>query len=299
MQNTIDNQETGQFQRTEPSIYMVNLMAALTDPIAFPDGVAIKEIDCVITSPPYFQQVDYSVDGQYGLEDSVEEYIWNQKVIFNNIFQRMNNGACCWVVIADTVNNYSPVRNHQQRKNRRQMKPDEKISGWSHRRPLQWNYSEKEQLDIPFHFIQMMREIGYVHRNTLIWDKGQSGVIPQNTDTAPACHEYILQFGKWTSTGRPMLKCKGLPDSVIQINAVSHPEHPAPFPEKLVNLLMFACTEPGDLVFDPYVGTGTTCLAAFKHHRRSIGIDLDIQLAHDRIRQWLSTEEARQQSLPI
>lgn len=69
----------------------------------------------------------------------------------------------------------------------------------------------------------------------------------------------------------------------------NHPEktiHPCQFPSELVERCVLALTNESDLVLDPFVGSGTTGIAALKHRRRVIGIDRDsryVQLARQRI----------------
>ncbi len=69
----------------------------------------------------------------------------------------------------------------------------------------------------------------------------------------------------------------------------AHPEktsHPCQFPSELVERCILALTEPDDLVLDPFVGSGTTAVAAVHSGRRVIGIDRDsryIELAHHRL----------------
>jgi site-specific DNA-methyltransferase (cytosine-N4-specific) len=50
--------------------------------------------------------------------------------------------------------------------------------------------------------------------------------------------------------------------------------HFATFPEKLVEPCILAGSRPGDLVFDPFVGSGTTLRVAYKHQRKAIGLDI-------------------------
>lgn len=64
--------------------------------------------------------------------------------------------------------------------------------------------------------------------------------------------------------------------------------HFATFPPKLIEPCVLAGSKRGDLVLDPFIGSGTTAAVALKHHRRCIGIDLNpdyLELAHDRIGQ--------------
>lgn len=52
-------------------------------------------------------------------------------------------------------------------------------------------------------------------------------------------------------------------------------DHPTQKPEKLIAKLILASSKPGDLVFDPFVGSGTTCVTAKKLGRRYLGIEID------------------------
>ena len=69
----------------------------------------------------------------------------------------------------------------------------------------------------------------------------------------------------------------------------NHPEktiHPCQFPHELVERCILAFTKPGDLVLDPFLGAGTTAIAAVKAERSVVGIDKDptyIEIAHQRI----------------
>ena len=52
-------------------------------------------------------------------------------------------------------------------------------------------------------------------------------------------------------------------------------DHPTQKPEKLIAKLILASSKPGDLVFDPFVGSGTTCVTAKKLGRRYLGVEID------------------------
>ncbi|MET3838125.1 site-specific DNA-methyltransferase [Bradyrhizobium sp. OAE829] len=71
----------------------------------------------------------------------------------------------------------------------------------------------------------------------------------------------------------------------------NHPEktiHPCQFPVELVERCVLAFTDPGDTVLDPFMGTGTTAIAAMMHNRHAVGIDKDnafIKIARRRVKQ--------------
>src|SRR4029077_19441424 len=60
----------------------------------------------------------------------------------------------------------------------------------------------------------------------------------------------------------------------VKSNHVEKTEHPCQFPVELVERLILAMTNEGDWVLDPFLGTGTTAIAALMHRRKAIGAEL-------------------------
>lgn len=148
---------------------------------------------------------------------------------------------------------------------------------------------------IPMHayIAKQVVDMGLLMRGEVLWDKGASvGTStawgswrsPSNP-TLRDVHEYILVFSK----DRPRLEPNGYrPDitaeefteytkSVWRFPTASARKegHPAPFPEELPARLIKLYTFPGDLVLDPFMGTGTTCAAARRLRRRYAGVEID------------------------
>jgi adenine-specific DNA-methyltransferase len=74
----------------------------------------------------------------------------------------------------------------------------------------------------------------------------------------------------------------------VKWNHVEKTVHPCQFPVELIERLVLALTEPGDLVVDPYIGVGTTAAAAVMHGRRAAGADIIqeyLDIARERVRQ--------------
>jgi site-specific DNA-methyltransferase (adenine-specific) len=59
-------------------------------------------VDCVVTSPPYYLQRTYGVDGQLGLEASVEEWVSNLRAVFHEVARVLKPTGALWLNIADT-----------------------------------------------------------------------------------------------------------------------------------------------------------------------------------------------------
>lgn len=64
-------------------------------------------LDCVITSPPYWQLRDYGYDGQWGLEPTYQQYLENLWSLMDAIYPKLKDGGTVWVNLGDTYMNNS------------------------------------------------------------------------------------------------------------------------------------------------------------------------------------------------
>jgi site-specific DNA-methyltransferase (adenine-specific) len=167
------------------------------------------------------------------------------------------------------------------------------------------NLGRKPYLPLSDYISQIMLEIGYLMRGEIIWYKGagagvsmawgswQSAANPVLRDT----HEYILVFSKGAfSRKRPGEKADTITrdqfmewtKSVWMMSPESAKKvgHPAPFPVELPYRLIQLYTFTGDIVLDPFMGSGSTAIAALKSGRKYVGYEIDpkyIQSAEERI----------------
>lgn len=166
------------------------------------------------------------------------------------------------------------------------------------------NLGRKPYIPLHGYIIEQMIEIGFLMRGEIIWNKAasaspstawgswRSAANPVLRDV----HEYILIFSKDTFSR----KVKGKENtisrddflewtkSVWTFPAISARKvgHPAPFPEELPHRLIQLYTCLGDVVLDPFAGSGTTCLSAKRDGRHYIGYEINagyIQLANERL----------------
>jgi len=165
---------------------------------------------------------------------------------------------------------------------------------------------------IPLHayLIQRFEEIGFLFRGEIIWNKGEavsgastawgswrSAVNPILRDQ----HEYIIVMSKGSFKRE---KKQGKEDTItrdefleftrsvwkFQPKSAKRVGHPAPFPEELPYRCIQLYTFKGDVVLDPFVGSGTTCVAALKAGRHFVGIDINeeyVKISEKRIKQCL------------
>jgi DNA modification methylase len=106
----------------------------------------------------------------------------------------------------------------------------------------------------------------YSIRDFVVWDKVNMGMGYGFRKR----HELIAVLEK----GKPAYNSLGLAN-VINLKRVNSEEHRHKKPVELMEALILQSSEPGDIVLDPFVGAGTTCLAAKKVGRKFIGIELD------------------------
>ena len=155
------------------------------------------------------------------------------------------------------------------------------------------NLGRKPYLPLHSYIIDQMLAIGYLMRGEIIWNKAasaspstawgswKSAANPVLRDV----HEYILVFSKGTfrrkrEGGESTITKEEFLEwtkSVWTFQAVSARKigHPAPFPEELPHRLIQLYTFRGDIVLDPFVGSGTTCLAARADGRGYVGYEIN------------------------
>ncbi len=162
---------------------------------------------------------------------------------------------------------------------------------------------------IPLHafIIEDLLSLGFLMRGEIIWNKGSSAgsstawgswLSPKNPILRDI-HEYILVFSKGTfsrqSLGRKSTISKEefleFTKSVWTFNAEQAKKvgHPAPFPVELPYRLIQLYTYEGEVVLDPFMGSGQTAIAALKTKRHYIGYEINddyVRLSQKRIRDF-------------
>lgn len=239
-----------------------------------------RSIDCIVTSPPYYGQRDYGIEGQLGLESHPQMYINKLVAVFREARRVLKPSGSLWVNIGDTYwsGKGKPHGPDKKQKNRRFDRPQDKAGA----RP--W-CAPKQLLLIPHRFAVAMQDEGWIVRNDNVWHKPSPTPDPVD-DRCALTHEYVFHFVKqrryyfhleavaMPSTGKRAIKP---PPSVWTIATVpSQKRHIAVFPDQLMLLPILATCPPNGVVLDPFCGSGTALLAtlALGEGRKAIGIDL-------------------------
>lgn len=166
------------------------------------------------------------------------------------------------------------------------------------------NIGRKPYIPLHTYIILDMLDIGFFMRGEIIWNKGSSSGgstawgswKSASNPTLRDIHEYILVFSKDTFSRKrgdriDTIEKQQFLDwtkSIWSFSTVSAKKigHPAPFPEELPNRLIQLYSFENDVVLDPFVGSGQTCISSIKNNRNYIGYDIDenyVQMCKTRI----------------
>jgi|CXWL01.1.fsa_nt_gi DNA modification methylase len=231
-------------------------------------------IDVVITSPPYFWQRDYEVDGQSGHESNVDDFVENLRTIFSSVRRVLKGTGLLFLVIGDT---YYSGRGQPKGEDRKQV-------GRSFARTMMravdmsgLGVPRKSLLGIPWRVAIALQSDGWRIRSSITWRKPKSLAEHNARDRPWKTTETVFILSK---NEKYFFDRKGLggDEDVWEISAprsMKEYPHAAVFPEALVaRCLACGCPE-GGRVLDPYLGSGTTLRVALQSGRSGIGIELN------------------------
>jgi DNA modification methylase len=223
-----------------------------------------NSVHLMITSPPY------NVSKEYDEDLSLKEYLQLLENSFRETYRVLVNGGRACINVA--------------------------------------NLGRRPYIPLSDYISKMMIDIGFNMRGEIIWNKAasaspstawgswQSAANPILRDI----HEYILVFSKGdykrdkgkkenTITKEQFMEWT---KSIWTMNAESARRigHPAPFPEELPYRLIQLYSFKGDIILDPFMGSGTTAVAAIKSERKFAGYDISqeyIDLSEKRLKPLL------------
>ena len=224
-----------------------------------------RSVHLMITSPPY------NVSKEYDEDLSLEEYLKMLTKVFQETYRVLVNGGRACVNVA--------------------------------------NLGRKPYIPLSDHISKIMIDIGFNMRGEIIWNKAASASpstawgswMSASNPILRDVHEYILIFSKGDYKREREKQEKEIKQNTISrddfiewtksiwtFNAESARKvgHPAPFPVDLPYRLIQLLSFMGDIVLDPFMGSGTTGIAALKSDRKFVGFDISkdyIALAEKRL----------------
>lgn len=241
------------------------------------------QVNCVVTSPPYYGQRDYGIEGAIGLERNPQDFIDSLTDIFHSVGEILVDTGSLWVNIGDTYwsgKGASTGTDDKQSARRFGKRPQDYPGDGHWTRP-------KQLLLIPHRMAIALQDDGWLVRNDNIWVKTNPLPDPVR-DRCSVSHEHVFHFTKsrWyyfnqAKVGKPNSKGRIIPPSDTWfINASSGAKkgktaHKASYPLELLRIPIDSTTPENGIVLDPFMGSGTTLVYAKTKGLRSIGIELN------------------------
>lgn len=207
-------------------------------------------ITCAVTSPPYYNAKSYS---QWS---NIYCYLYDMYNINKEIFRTLKEGGVYLYNIFDYFDNENNVV----------------LSAMGNKRMILGAY-----------MIDMFQRIGFTVCGNIVWNKGEiqgnrsfnQGNLTPYYQAPLNCWEHVIVLSK----GKPSSKFDPLRSQIADIKPVIKMVkgknvlgHDAPFPQNIPNLLI-NCMDTTDSILDPFLGSGTTCIAANRKNVVSIGIE--------------------------
>ena len=272
-------------------------------------GIAERPRMCV-TSPPYYGLRDYGgEENQIGMEQSPEEFVQELVDVFSKVRDVLTDDGTLWLNIGDSYYNYRSDGNYPQQsvsKTRQDLPQSTPVRGNKLK-----GYKSKDLIGIPWMLAFALRADGWYLRQDIIWHKPNP--MPESVkDRCTKSHEYIFLLskskqyfydneaikepvkqdwgtrdrtnGKYHNPGTGLQPHTGLTKSYTKKNKRSvwsvnkkpyKGAHFATYPPELIRPCILAGSERGDIVLDPFLGSGTTAMVAKDLGRSYIGCELN------------------------
>jgi len=233
-----------------------------------------ESINLICTSPPYYNARSYSAWSSY------EDYIQFLTNVFEEVFRATIQGRMCVV-------NLSPVI--EQRKSR------------AH---------ESKRIPIPFHFFSLMENIGWKYIDDIVWVKPEGSAVNRNggffqhrkpvaykpnlvTETifvfqkpADFLIDKVLRLYDGDILKQSLVENGYERSNVWRMNPETKSKHLAPYPKELSDKIIKYYSFVGDLVLDPFMGSGTTAVSCVDLKRKYLGIEIHqeyIDISNERL----------------
>ena len=234
-----------------------------------------ESLQLVVTSPPY------NIGKEYEKRLTLETYLEQQAAVIRECVRSLSPyGSICWQ-IGNYVDNGSIIPLDAV------LYPIFTELGLKMRNRIIWHFE---------HGLHCSRRFSGRYETIVWFTKSDKYVF--NLDPVRVPQKYPgKKYFKGPNTGKyscnPLGKNPGdfwgIPN--VKSNHVEKTEHPCQFPVELIERLVLSMTNEGDWVFDPFLGTGTSIIAAIRHNRRGVGAEIVpryIRLAKERIEQEIA-----------
>tara|TARA_A100001388_G_scaffold215036_1_gene165490 strand:+ start:49 stop:894 length:846 start_codon:yes stop_codon:yes gene_type:complete len=233
---------------------------------------------CCVTSPPYYGLRNYGdEENQIGHEQTPEEYVEEMVKVFRLVRDCLTDDGTVWLNIGDSYYNYRPGKGQALSKQTLAKNDQDLPSKCARRGNKLDGLKEKDLIGIPWLLAFALRADGWYLRQDIIWNKPNP--MPESVrDRCTKSHEYIFLLSKSQNyyfdvdaIKEPTRRKR----SVWDITKKPYKDaHFAVFPPDLIEPCIKAGSERGDIILDPFMGSGTTAMVSKQLGRDYIGCEL-------------------------
>ncbi|MCF6158663.1 MAG: site-specific DNA-methyltransferase [wastewater metagenome] len=239
-------------------------------------------IQCCVTSPPYWGLRDYDHPDQIGAEPSPELYVKSLVTVFRKVREKLRSDGTLWLNVGDGY-----ARNGGTGKcgpNAMVGNTKKLIQKRNCKVPDVWGLKDRDLMGLPWRVAFALQEDGWILRSKITWIKKTA--MPESVKNRPTnATEEIFLFAKSPSyyynskavrqeTGANLRNYW-----ILGADPNSH-GHPAAFPGELARRCILLGSREGDVVLDPFGGSGTTGIVANDLNRHAILIELNPEYAN-------------------
>ena len=261
-------------QRDTPQVESKNQpVLACEDNLVFMRQFSDEAVKLVVTSPPY------NLGKNYENKTSIDAYLETQERVIAECVRLLHRrGSLCW-----QVGNY--VEQSEIVPLDAILYPVFRAHGLKLRNRIIWHFG---------HGLHCTKRLSGRYETISWWTKSDQYTWNLDAIRVPAKYPGKRYF-KGPNVGKLSGNPKGKnPSDVWDFPNVknNHPEktiHPCQFPVELVERLVLAMTDVGDVVLDPYMGVGSSIIAALMHDRMAYGCDIVpeyVDVARQRVREF-------------
>ena len=230
--------------------------------------LADGSVDCVVSSPPYWGLRAYGdSDAELGRGDSLASFVAGLVDVARECRRVLRPDGTMWWNLGDTASGSGGSGGDYN-------------AGGSKDGRRKWKQGESGMArgtwcGVPNLVADALRADGWLVRCEIVWDKGQERRESLSHVRRPRpAHEMVFMLA-------PAMGYRFWTERLTETGSVWHfppssgsGNGDAPFPDELPTRCIAPATEPGDLVLDPFAGSGTTLRAAEAIGRRALGLDL-------------------------
>jgi len=242
-------------------------------------------VQTIVTSPPYYQKRSYQVDGQIGLEKSMDEHLNRLMNVMRECKRVLKEDGSMFLVIGDSYDERGSLRQVPHR-----LSLSMTDDGWILSNTLVWHKlnakpenGKIKRWGTSYEFIFFFTLSTNYYFNM---DKVRVPYLTEFSSGAPRHHktDEKMNMGQQTNLHHPLGRVPRdfIGDDIVQttLNKAEkfvpdkNLEHSATFPEKLIKPFILGTSKEGDTILDPFLGSGTTAKVSLDNGRKCIGYEI-------------------------